>query len=179
MQVTALVRSRMASLSVLGAQFIEPQNTALAAQNPPDPTPLGSFNITQLGNPPDKIGKDDNFRGLTIFNNVVYYTKGSGGNRINTVYFVDSTGTICTDATGIGLPSPSASLPVSPLAYDPSVLQTKGLDPNSMCILKGFPTPLKSKTAFPFGIWFASHNVLYVADEGNGDNTFSSTTLQY
>jgi hypothetical protein len=59
------------------------------------------------------------------------------------------------------------------------MLQTKGLDPNNMCILKGFPTALKSKTAFPFGIWFASNNVLYVADEGNGDNTFSSTTQQY
>jgi hypothetical protein len=162
-----------------GAQFLEPQNKALVAQNPGDPTPLGSFNITQLGNKPDKIGKDDNFRGLTIFNNVVYYTKGSGGNGVNTVYFVDSTGTICSDTTGIGLPSLSASLPVSPLAYDPTVLQTKGLDPNNMCILNGFPTALKSTTAFPFGIWFANANTLYVADEGNGDNTFSSTAQQY
>ena len=162
-----------------GAQFVEPENAPLVAQSPGDPTPLGSFNITQLGNPPDKIGKDDNFRGLTIFNNVVYYTKGSGGNGINTLYFVDSTGTICTNASGIGLPSPSASLPVSPLVYDPLVLQTKGLDPNNMCILKGFPTALKSTTAFPFGIWFASDSVVYVADEGSGDNTFSSTTHQY
>jgi hypothetical protein len=37
-----------------------------------------------------------------------------------------------------------------------------------MCILKGFPTALKSKTAFPFGIWFANAATLYVADEGNG-----------
>jgi hypothetical protein len=95
-----------------GAQFIEPENKALVAQNPGDPTPLGLFNITQLGNPPDKIGKDDNFRGLSIFNNVVYYTKGSGGNGINSLYFVDSTETICTDTSGIGLPSPSATLPV-------------------------------------------------------------------
>ena len=28
------------------------------------PTPVGSFNITQLGDKPDKVGKDDNFRGL-------------------------------------------------------------------------------------------------------------------
>ena len=48
-----------------------------------------------------------------------------------------------------------------------------------MCILKGFPTALKSTTAFPFGIWFANENVLYVADEGNGDNTFSTSTQQY
>ena len=49
-------------------------------QNPGTPTPLAKFNITELpaNKKPDKVGKDDNFRGLTIFNNVVYYTKGSG-----------------------------------------------------------------------------------------------------
>jgi hypothetical protein len=30
------------------------------------------------------VGKDTNFRGLTIFNNVVCLTKGSGSNGINT-----------------------------------------------------------------------------------------------
>lgn len=43
-----------------------------------------------------------------------------------------------------------------------------------MCVLKGFPTKLKSKTSFPFGIWFANATTLYVADEGNGDNTYAS-----
>jgi len=75
---------------------------------------------------------------------------------------------VCNDSKGVGLPSPGASLPTSPLAYNPAVLQTKGLDPNNMCILKGFPTALKSTTSFPFGIWFASPTVLYVADEGTG-----------
>jgi hypothetical protein len=41
-----------------------------------------------------------------------------------------------------------------------------------MCILAGFPSiPNKSQTtvtAFPFGIWFADANTLYVADEGDG-----------
>jgi hypothetical protein len=45
-----------------------------------------------------------------------------------------------------------------------------------MCILKGFPTALKSKTAFPFGLWFADANTVYVADEGDGDNTFKTGT---
>jgi hypothetical protein len=53
---------------------------------------VGSFNVTQLGYSADKIGKDTDFRGVTIFNNVVYDTKGSGGNGINTVYFLDRTG---------------------------------------------------------------------------------------
>jgi hypothetical protein len=43
-----------------------------------------------------------------------------------------------------------------------------------MCVLKGFPTALKSKTSFPFGLWFADATALYVADEGNGTNTFAN-----
>ena len=158
-------------ISGAGAQIINPEVKALVAQNPGDPTPVGSFNVTQLGDTADKIGKDTNFRGLTIFDNVLYYTKGSGGNGINTLYFVDTTGTVCTDTMGVGLPAASASLPTAPLAFDPNVLQTKGLDPNNMCVLNGFPTALKSKTSFPFGIWFANATTVYVADEGNGDNT--------
>jgi hypothetical protein len=45
-----------------------------------------------------------------------------------------------------------------------------------MCILKGFPTLLaKSATgvSFPFGIWFANPDTLYVADEGDGTNTYA------
>ena len=160
-----------------GAQLITPQAAPLFQQQPGQPTPDGSFNITQLGDKPDKVGKDTNFRGLTVFNNVVYFTKGSGGNGVNTVYFIDTTGTACPNGTG--LPAPGAALPTSPIAYDPSVLQTEGVTPYNMCILQGFPTALKSTTAFPFGIWFANANTLYVADEGNGDNTFSTQTGTY
>ncbi len=157
-----------------GAQIITPLSQSEISQHPGLPTPVASFNITQLGDQHDKIGKDDNFRGLTIFNNVLYYTKGSGGNGVNTVYWVDPTLSICNDSNGIGLPPANATLPTAPLAYDPSKLQSKGLDPNNMCILKGFPTELKSTTSFPFGIWFADANTLYVADEGNGDNTYAN-----
>jgi hypothetical protein len=41
-----------------GLQIMDPQVKALVAQNPALPTPVGSFNITQLGNKADKIGKD-------------------------------------------------------------------------------------------------------------------------
>ncbi len=157
-----------------GAQIITPLSQSLVLQSPGFPTPVGSFNITQLGDNHDKIGKDDNFRGLTIFNNVLYFTKGSGGNGVNTLYWLDPTLTICNDNNGVGLPPTNASLPTAPLAYDPSLLQSKGLDPNNMCILKGFPTALKSKTAFPFGIWFGNANTVYIADEGSGDNTYSN-----
>jgi len=156
-----------------GAQMLTPEVKAEAAQKPGTPTAVGSFNPSQLGDSLDKIGKDTNFRGLTIFNNVLYYTKGSGSNGINTVYFVDTTGTVCTDTNGVGLPVSGASLPTSPLAYnpDPTIIQTYGMQPYNMCVLKGFPTLLANSTSgvsYPFGIWFANATTLYVADEGSG-----------
>jgi hypothetical protein len=167
-----------------GAQILTPQVNPLVAQSPGLPAPVGSFNITELGDAPDKIGKDTNFRGLTIFNNVVYYTKGSGGNGVNTVYFVDTSGSDSNGSpsacpAGTGLPSASASLPAAPVQYDPSVLQTKGVFPYNMCVLNGFPTALSSTTAFPFGVWFADADTLYVADEGNGTNTYDPATNTY
>src|SRR5271166_1996871 len=94
--------------------------------------------------PPDKSGKDDNFRGETIFNNTLYVTKGSGGNGINTVYQVGTAGSLPTLAN-------AGSQPIT--------------------ILPGFPTTLASSSSanfFPFGIWFANSTTLYVADEGDG-----------
>jgi hypothetical protein len=160
-----------------GAQIATPSDAPESAQQPGQPTPAGSFNITQLGDEPDKIGKDTNFRGLTTYDNVVYLTKGSGGNGVNTVYFIDTTGKACPD--GVGLPQPGAALPASPIAYNPALLQSEGVTPYNMCILKGFPTALKSTTSFPFGMWFANPRTLYVADEGNGDNTYSAATGTY
>jgi hypothetical protein len=160
-----------------GAQLVQPADQPEAAQNPGLPTPVGSFNITQLGDKADKIGKDDNFRGLTVYNNVVYYTKGSGGNGVNTVYFIDTTGQSCPTG-GVGLPQPGATLPTSSIPYDLTTVATTGLTSN-MCILKGFPTATKSTTSFPFGLWFANADTVYVADEGDGINTYSTSTGTY
>jgi hypothetical protein len=156
-----------------GAQLITPSDLPESAQDPGLPTPVGSFSVTQLGDKADKIGKDDNFRGLTIYNNVLYYTKGSGSNGVNTVYFVDTTGKACPDGTG--LPASGAQLPSSPLSYNLATLQTTGL-PSNMCILKGFNTTLAktSTNSFPFGLWFANPDTLYVADEGNGTATYAN-----
>jgi hypothetical protein len=156
-----------------GTQFIDPSSAPESFQTPGTPTPLASFSVTELGDKADKVGKDDNFRGLTIFNNVVYLTKGSGSNGVNTVYFVDTTGTACPK--GVGIPAAGATLPVSPLNLS-GVNPQNGL-PSNMCILAGFPTVLAksaSSTAFPFGIWFANADTLYLADEGDGSG---GTTL--
>jgi len=158
-----------------GAQLITPSAAPTADQTPGTPAPVGSFNVTLLGDKQDKIGKDDNFRGITIHDSVLYYTKGSGSNGVDTVYFVDTTGTACPKGTG--LPVPGAQLPTAPLSYNPATLQTSGL-PSNMCILKGFPTAL-AKTAtdasdYPFGMWFANDHTLYIADEGSGDNAYQN-----
>jgi hypothetical protein len=123
------------------------------------------FSVTQTNpqtgmpyGPADKSGKDNNYRGETIFGNTLYVTKGSGGNGINTVYQVGTAGSLPTSGTG-------ASTQIN--------------------ILPGFPTFLaNTKPAnlppafpfgfFPFGIWFANANTLYVADEGDGVITDAS-----
>jgi uncharacterized protein (TIGR03437 family) len=116
------------------------------------PTQVGNFSITQVNNPStgapyaaDKLGKDNNFRGLTIFNNTLYVTKGSGGNGIDTVYQVGNAGSLPTLAN-------AATAPIT--------------------VLPGFPTALAknadSTFIYPFGIWFANASTLYVADEGDG-----------
>ena len=52
--------------------------------------------------------------------------------------------------------------------------------PYNMCVLKGFTTTLaKNATLFPFGVWFANATTLYVADEGNGTNTYGTATGTY
>lgn len=166
-----------------GTQILTFANTPLVAQSPGDPTPVGSFSVTQVGDAADKVGKDTNFRGLTIFNNVVYLTKGSGSNGINTVYFIDTSGFNANQQpqacpNGVGVPSPTATLPTAPISFSAGALQTQGVFPYNMCILSGFPKGLAKKDTnmFPFGVWFANDHTLYVADEGDGTNTFAGST---
>jgi hypothetical protein len=177
-----------------GSQILSASTQPESAQNPGAPTPMGNFNILQLpsNTKADKSAKDDNFRGLTINNNVAYFTKGSGSNGINTVYFLDTTGASCP-GTGVGLPSTSATLPAGGSFTSPTyststaslglATSNPGLTPTNMCVLKGFPTALAKGATdasdYPFGLWFANTTTLYVADEGAGDITYSSTTNAY
>jgi hypothetical protein len=169
-----------------GTQIITPSKLPLAQQpDPGQPTPVGSFNVTELGDKADKTGKDTNFRGLTVFNNVIYVTKGSGSNGVNTVYFIDTSGSVngkpAACPTGSGVPSPSATLPTTPIAFNAANLQTQGVTPYNICVLSGFPTSLAKATspapAFPFGVFFANATTLYVTDEGNGTTTFANGTF--
>ena len=133
-----------------GAELLVPGQTPPA---PPNINKLGEFAITQVGYAaPDKAGKDNNFRGLTIFNNTMFVTKGSGGNGINTVYQVGHGGELPA-----GTAAQLAALPITILPGFPTSLAS-GVDQ------KGKPAP----ASFPFGIWFADANTLYVCDEGDG-----------
>jgi len=134
-----------------GAELLVPGQ---APPLPPNINKIGDFEVTQVGyKTADKPGKDNNFRGLTIFDNTLYETKGSGGNGINTVYQIGNAGTLPSGSTAT-----LAALPIT--------------------ILPGFPTTLASgvaqdgtkghAVAFPFGLFFANANTLYVCDEGDG-----------
>ncbi len=150
-------------LNLLGSNGAELLIPGQAPPLPPNVAKIGDFEISQVNDPAtctpgpctkyvlDKPGKDDNFRGLTIFHNTIYVTKGSGGNGINTVYQVGNPGVLPSgDETALH------SLPIT--------------------ILPGFPTTLATGTdggktvpvAFPFGLYFANANTLYVCDEGDG-----------
>jgi len=140
----AIVNSTGVQLATLGGS---PSTIAVGKQQGVAGSSTGyqfGYSVTENGYVADKSGKDDNFRGETIFNNTLYVTKGSGSNGINSVYQVGATGTLPTADT-------AASTNIS--------------------ILPGFNTAL-AKTATsgpnPFGLWFADDHTLYVADEGDG-----------
>lgn len=163
-----------------GAQLVTPAGKPEQAQKPGQPTPVGGFSSTELPGvtKADKLGKDTNFAAVYLYDNVLYYTKGSGSNGVDTVYFVDTTGTACPN--GVGTPVPGAPAPTTADTYDAAT----GRPTDNMCVLSGFPTgPAKSianpdtgavSNAADFGaIWFANPTTLYVADSGNGTDTYS------
>jgi uncharacterized protein (TIGR03437 family) len=140
-------------IATAGAQIAIPgQSLATPA------IPIGDFSISQVINPatglpypPDKAGKDNNFRGLTLFGNTMYVTKGSGSNGFNTVYRVGDKGALPTVANAAGA---------------------------ALTVLPGFPTTLAKNAgaANPFGLFFANATTLYVSDEGDGTTADAATS---
>jgi hypothetical protein len=140
-----------------GAELLVPGQ---APPVPPNIAKIGKFDISQVIDPvtskayaSDKPGKDDNYRGITIYDNTLYITKGSGGNGINTVYQVGAQGVLPS-----GDVATLATVPITILPGFPHTLAA-GADPTT-----GAVTPV----LYPFGIWFANPNTLYVCDEGDG-----------
>jgi phosphodiesterase/alkaline phosphatase D-like protein len=112
--------------------------------------------------PADKTGKDDNFRGLTIFNNTLYVTKGSGSNGVDTVYQVGTAGSLPTSGN-------AGTTAINVLPGFPTALARGLSSVDSTTTTNGQYNSSFSGTAtefYPFGIWFANATTLYVADEG-------------
>ncbi len=86
--------------------------------------------------------KDNNFRGIGIFNGNLYVSKGSGGNGDDGIFQVEN-------GTGNGLPTGTGNTIVK-------LLGAPATDPTT-----GNPSPYT-----PFGFFFANPTTLYVADEG-------------
>jgi len=133
------------ALTVPGFELINATGAELRIPGVPPPLPP---NIGMIGRleflSSDKQGKDTNFRGITIFDNTVYVSKGSGGNGINSVFQEGTQGTLPT-----GTAAELAKVPLT--------------------ILPGFPnTEASTGTNFPFGMFFANEKTLYVCDEGDG-----------
>jgi hypothetical protein len=141
-----------------GAELLVPGQTP---PTPPNITMIGQFAINQVIDPAtgklyttvDKAGKDNNFRGVTIFDNTLYVSKGSGSNGINTVYQVGSTGVLPS-----GDEAALHTVPIVPLPGFPTT-PASGTD--------GTP-PVAVPVLYPFGMWFANANTVYVCDEGDG-----------
>jgi hypothetical protein len=120
-------------------------SVAIPAGNSAEVNPLLQFTFNGKA---DKPGKDNNFRGIAEFNGALYFTKGSGSNGIQTVYTVPTLPTLANAAS------------------------------TSISIVPGFPNDSAKATGgnfTPFGVFFADANTMYVADEGSGNATDTST----
>jgi len=130
-----------------GLEVVNPINAAnvavaIPANNSAEVDPLIQYVFPP--NKPDKPGKDNNYRGITEFGGALYFTKGSGGNGIQTVYTVNTLPTVANAAA------------------------------TTISIAPGFPTDPAKITGgnfTPFGVFFANATTMYVADEGSGNTT--------
>ena len=155
---------KQTTTTIVGEELVQSTGAELLVPGQAPPVPpnidkIGDFEIDQVIEPStglpyalDKAGKDNNFRGMTIFKDTLYVTKGSGGNGINAVYQVGNAGTLPAGGTAALAALPITILPGFPHTLASGVSST------------GAATPV----AYPFGIWFADEKTLYVCDEGDG-----------
>jgi hypothetical protein len=112
-------------------------------------TQLGTYVATDRPDESKKQHiKDNNWRGVGIFNGNLYVSKGSGGNGDDGIFQVQN-------GTANGLPTGGTTNTIVQL------LGTQATNPAT-----GATSPLT-----PFGFFFANPTTLYVADEGNATIT--------
>jgi hypothetical protein len=136
-----------ATTAAAGLQTIAAGVNATAST--PGTIQTGTFSVSEIAPTStltykgDKASKDNNYRGLTVYNGVEYVSKGSGSNGINTVYQVGPLGSSGTETLSV---LPGFSLTSA----------KTGLNPNGTA----------GTVYHPFGLFFANATTLYVADEG-------------
>ena len=169
-----------------GAQILDPQVKALVAQNPGDPTPVGSFNITQLGRHGRQDRQGHELPRADVYQQRRLLDEGKRRQRRQHRLLHRHDRERVPEHGGLACPSRTRRSRPRRSPTTPRCFRREGVTPYNMCILKGFPTNLASgkpkgspAVKFPFGIWFANATTLYVADEGNGDNTYSTATGTY
>jgi len=116
-------------------------SVTIPTNNSAEVDPLIRYNFTGK---PDKLGKDNNYRGVAEFGGALSFTKGGGSNGVQTVYTVNTLPTVADAAS------------------------------DTISILPGFPTDSAKATGgnfTPFGVFFANGNTMYVTDEGSGNST--------
>ena len=172
-----------------GAQIITPSSPRCpSSPEPGPPTPVGSFNVTELGDKADKVGKDNNFRGLAVYNNVDLLHQGSGGNGVNTVYFVDTSGSRqrqpAACPTGVRRAEPGGA--AADHAASPSTPRTcrrNGVDALQHVRAERLPDRPRQdrnrRVRVPVRCLVRQRHTLYVADEGSGDNAYSTASNSY
>ena len=112
-------------------------------------TQLGTYVATDRPDESKKQHiKDNNWRGVEIFNGNLYVSKGSGGNGDDGVFQVEN-------GTGNGIPTGGSTNTIVQLLGDQATNPVTGAS-----------SPLTS-----FGFFFANPTTLYVADEGNATIT--------
>lgn len=135
-----------------GLEVVKPINARTVNVSTPDGNsaevdPMLQFALGKNG-ALDKPGKDDNFRGVTEFGGALYFTKGSGGNGMDTVYTVNTLPTLANAAS------------------------------QKISVVPGFPTDSARSTGgtfTPFAVFFANATTMYVTDEGTGASVDATT----
>jgi len=101
-----------------------PLGAAKKKQDPDCPTPLPRvFNITQPATRRNKIGKDDNFRGLAVSNNVVLISQGQPApatGRQHRLFFVDNPSGFERDRQAASPVRPALGPPAQPPTAKPA-----------------------------------------------------------
>jgi hypothetical protein len=89
--------TNLAVAETIGIEAAQPinalsSNIAVPTNNSAEVDPL--MHNTFVAGRPDKLSKDNHFRGITEFGGALYFTNGSGSNGIDTVYTVNSLPTL-------------------------------------------------------------------------------------